>query len=159
MTFSSVPFFFFFPPVKTLLFTLLIRPFCAFLMIPSSTSCASVQPPLPLCLRELPIANVSAADQEDNQLGNNMTAGGHYALPSAVTQKCVSRQTKTCFSLEEKTDWCVGKSVTIDFSFSDKSAFFFSNATFKHQTSSSCKLCSWWMCTDFVRLDQAFLWL
>lgn len=68
---------------------------------------------------------MSAADQEDNQLGNNMTAGGHYALPSAVTQICVSRQTKTCFSLEEKTDWCVGKSVTIGFSFSDKSAFFF----------------------------------
>lgn len=103
------------------LFSLLIRPFCVFLTVLSSTSLLPVQPPFPCA----PCCDMSTTDQEDNQLENNMTAGGDYSLPSDVTQICVSHQTKPSFSLEAKIDWYMGKSATIDFFFSLQSAFFF----------------------------------
>lgn len=85
---------------------------CVFLTILSSTYLLFVQSAFPLCRCELPVVTVSTTDQEDNQLENNITAGGYYSLPSAVTQICVNRQTKTCFSLEVKIDG-TGKSPTI----------------------------------------------
>lgn len=73
-----------------------------------------------------------------------MTAGGYYSLPSAVTQICVSRQTKTCFSLEAKIDWYMGKFATIVVVgfFPLHKSVFFSNAAFMRLASSSCNFCS-----------------
>lgn len=105
------PSFFFPPPANSLIFSLLIRPFCAFLTVLSSTSLLPVQLPFPCA----PCCDMSTTDQEDNQLENNTTAGGDYSLPSDVTQIRVSHQTKPSFSLEAKIDWFMGKSATIDF--------------------------------------------
>lgn len=136
------------------LFAVLMRPFCAFLTILSSTSVQplflSLSPHTPCC-------------ECEHHRSRGQSAGEQYDSRWALCSP-LSRDSNTCqlpnknlFQLGGENRLLCGYICSNRIYFPCKSVFF-PNAAFMHQNASSCNFCSWWTYTDFVALDQALLW-